>query len=199
MKIYSLSVILKKFLSGMLIATFLATVLVAVTIIPRHALHAQLSGAKDASMVSTDAAEIFPLEGLESPVFQNEQPIPLSQAELVTFMKQIPSLHPFKRVRLERDDLFIDFQVRSKKIMDEHIFVDAYQVINNIYMQTSNVRQVYMRFIHEDEKQQALVVAITSRKEDIQRDQLFEELPLGEQRLFILENTRVIYGTGWRR
>lgn len=134
----------------------------------------------------------------EQPVFQNSKPVHLERNEVVSFLKGIPLHYPYKQVKLENNDMFIDVQVNHKDYFNpDEVYLDAYTLVSTLMDQTENINQVFIRFILLGDEHHKLLLAITAERNEGLLEGLTEQsVPLNIP-LFLKENTKVVYGIAW--
>lgn len=134
---------------------------------------------------------------VEQTVFNVSKPIYLDNRQVVPFLKQIPVFYSYKKVEMDGEQLFIDSKVIE--LNKEKIFLDVYQLMHAAFMQTSNVDQLYLRFMLLREDQPALLLAVSAERNDELLDKLSEDIKRDELASFIKEYTKIDYGTGWSK
>lgn len=155
-------------------------------------------------------------------VFNPNKPIHLSSDTLVTYLKQIPLHFAYKQVELDGSALFVKLNVtrsssqstagsQTAEGVQEQIFQDVYQLLDTLYRYTTNVDQVYIRFIREDQSlasgaqlhtanepiRRALMLSVESERGSFELEPLEAVLDQQELEASITAQTNIIYGTGW--
>jgi hypothetical protein len=137
------------------------------------------------------------VDTMDQAVFSASNPINLGNRQIVPFFKQVPVFYPYKKVEIDRQELFVDSKVVSQEVNKEKIFLDVYQLIHATFMQTSNIDQLYLRFMLISEDQPALLLAVTTNRSSELLEKLSGDIKAEELESFIKEFTKLDYGTGW--
>jgi hypothetical protein len=135
------------------------------------------------------------MDNEEKTVFNVSKPIYLDNRQIVPFLKQVPVFYSYKKVEMDGQELFIDSKVIE--LNKEKVFLDTYQLMHAVFMQTRNVDQLYLRFMLLREDQPALLMAVTTERNDELLERLSDDIKREELEAFIKEYTKLDYGTGW--
>lgn len=119
----------------------------------------------------------------------------LQRGNLVQFFKDINHAFRIKHIKLEEHSLFIDFIHYDDIWEKETVFKDAYEVIAHVYLYTSNVNKLYIRFLDEQNGRQVLLCYIFAEREDFNTADFANE---ADYKSIILERAELTYGIGWR-
>ncbi|MDQ0337660.1 hypothetical protein J2S00_000430 [Caldalkalibacillus uzonensis] len=137
------------------------------------------------------------------PVFQAMKPVELDQSLIVPFFKQIPLNYQYKRVKIKDNELFIDLVwpgTAGDKQKYDATYTDAWQVIASVFTQTSNMDQLYLRFIQQRGEQPELILAVScERTEGLMTELAQAEETLARAEEFLGQFASLVYGTGWRK
>ncbi|EGL82855.1 hypothetical protein CathTA2_1620 [Caldalkalibacillus thermarum TA2.A1] len=140
---------------------------------------------------------------LGQPVFQAIKPVELDHMLIVPFFKQIPLNYEYKRVKIKNNELFIDLvwpeDVPDKRKYDA-VYMDAWQLIVSAFTQTSNMDQVFLRFLDQNSPEPDLILAVSCERTEA----LMTELAKTEEQTvpteeFLKQFAHLVYGTGWRK
>jgi hypothetical protein len=138
----------------------------------------------------------------DKPVFIAAQPIELTTDNLVSFFKQLPTVYPFHKVKLDETGLFIDSKMNADhRFQEEDIYHDSYQLLKHLYRNTTNVENIYLRFLFVSEERPVLVLSVRAQRADVEQqlDSIRNELETEQVEQFLKINTHIEYGTGWRK
>jgi|GEM_PF-6434753 len=134
----------------------------------------------------------------EQAVFQNKKPLYLTKKEVVEFLQNIPLHYPYKQVKLEGNDMFIDIKVNEKEYFSpEEVYMDTLQLISATMLQTENINQVFIRFILMSEEHHQLLAAVTVERDKELLNLLNQEIEDIDIPTFLKENTKLVHGTAW--
>lgn len=141
-------------------------------------------------------------ETTDRPVFSVRKPIELVSDNLVSFFKQLPAVYPFNKVKLDGDELFIDSKIDTEhRFQPEAVYHDTYQILKHLYFNTTNVQNIYLRFLYEADDQVTLVLSVQAQREQVEEglDLSTEDLKMERIEQLLNTVTRMEYGTGWRK
>lgn len=140
----------------------------------------------------------------EQPVFQQNRPFIVEKESLVDFLKPIPLHHQYHRVKLDGHRLLIDIKidqpVGSQKVK---VYEDSFRLIQTVFTETTNVDEIYMRFVQKPKDETDFVLALFCERDEAIEQFLTQKYLTIEQpfnyRSFLEENAQLIYGEGWRK
>lgn len=142
------------------------------------------------------------VSGWDKPVLQPHVPVYLEESSLVTFLKQIPLIYQYKKVKIEKNELYVDLmwpQTTLEGAYQEAAYADALRLIRFMFTGTPNVEKVYLRFIGLQKGMPALIVAVSCERSQSLLSQLTQPEGTFKEPKQILERyARLVYGTGWR-
>jgi hypothetical protein len=146
-----------------------------------------------------EIGDIKRAETTEQPVFQLSKPIELKQVHMVPFLKEMPLHYSFKQVKLDQSSIFIDLQIIQSELTNnkELVYQDALTVLSKLLIQTTNIDQIYVRFILVGDERSQLVLSVTAERDNRLVQKLLYSQELIDVAVFLKENTRLFYGTGW--
>ncbi len=130
-------------------------------------------------------------------VMQVNKPVHLEKEKLVSFLKQIPLHHSYRKVNMANGDLFIDLWSDADDD-PQSIYEDAAQIIYESFMKTSNIDHVYLRFVADEGTDLVLLFAVMGERrieEMKEMEKAFQEM---NAKQFLSKYTQMIYGTGWQ-
>lgn len=146
----------------------------------------------------------FPFADLgdDRPVIQSYAPVTLEESSLVTFLKQIPLIYRYKRVKIEENELYIDL-LWPLDTLDgayrEAAYADALRLIEASFTDTTNIEVIYLRFIGLKGDAPTLILAVSCERTPGLIRILSREEGAPKEAKWILERyARLVYGTGWR-
>jgi hypothetical protein len=132
---------------------------------------------------------------MEHPVFRMMHPSTLQERDVVNFLKNVPLQHTYDYVKLEDNRIFID--VKADADRQDDVLRDAFQLTTHLLVNTTNIEEMYVRFIDKELSQGTLLIAIAGLKNDRMLQELKENHPVEDYKHFLEEHTQLIYGTGW--
>jgi hypothetical protein len=136
-------------------------------------------------------------KGKEQPVFSTVKPVILQRTEMVPFLQHIPINYSYKRVEVEHQDVFIDLEVKRGEVNKKYIYQDAYTLISTFLKQTTNMNRIFIRFIVTEGSQPALLLAVTTDRNDELLKALYLKHVTTDHPAFLEKHTKLDYGTGW--
>jgi hypothetical protein len=134
---------------------------------------------------------------LTEAVFQPTKPIHLQQSNLVDLVANFVVEHELTHVEWQNQNLFVDFQVDlDEPIVVEQIYEDLYNTLSNVYLRTSNVKSLYIRFHYEKSGNKEVLIALSSDKSAELQEVLTQPRKM-EKEEFLKKHTRISYGVLW--
>lgn len=139
----------------------------------------------------------------DKPVVKTMAPVYLEESQLVSFLKDIPLIYDYRRVKIKENEIYIDLVWPHHPSDDapfKQAYVDAIHIISAIFTGTSNMDQIYLRFIHYEDQSPVLLLAVScQRQESLVKDLIQSNLVFEQPKLFLEQYARLVYGTGWRK
>lgn len=135
------------------------------------------------------------------PVFTNMPETHLDQNNLVDTMTQLPLTLPISKVEWDDSILAVDLKYASAGVNPDVIYENMAEMIRFSFTQTSNVKQLLLRFVITDERTKAkrLLLAVDARRSEIDSDVLEALRHFRGESGVVTQKLHFTYTSHWQR
>ncbi|OPA81438.1 hypothetical protein BVG16_03775 [Paenibacillus selenitireducens] len=136
------------------------------------------------------------------PVISELSPLTINENNLVDALSELPLTLRYSKVSWNASTLAIDVHVKKMQHTSESIYENMAKLILFSFAQTTNVNQLFLRFVEEDEavgRGKSLLLALDVRRDELREEELQILRSLqGEPDSVLKERLHLRYTTLWR-